>query len=127
MIGDTAQLGNARVDIPITHPGWWKRIAATTAHLETHSQSKLEGGHQINHKVIEWYRRNACDQRCYLIGPRIAPILATLCQLTRVGSTFIPQNRIVATILLHSGISTAYTVVKAVSYTHLTLPTTPYV
>ena len=40
MVGDTAQLGNARVNIPITHPGWWKRVAATTAHLEQHPQTQ---------------------------------------------------------------------------------------
>ena len=47
MVGDTAQLGNARVDIPITHPDRWKRVAATTAHLEQHSQ--IKGAHQYNH------------------------------------------------------------------------------
>ena len=43
MVGDTAQLGNARADIPIAYPGWWKRVAAVTAHLEqTPPKSKIE-------------------------------------------------------------------------------------
>ena len=42
-VGDRAQLGNARVDIPITLPGRWKRVAAATAHLEqTPPKSKIE-------------------------------------------------------------------------------------
>ena len=48
MVGDTAQLGNARVDIPITLPDRWKRVAAVTAHLKQHSQ--IKGAHQNNHK-----------------------------------------------------------------------------
>ena len=44
-VGDTAQLGNARVDIPITLPGRWKRVAAATAHLEQTPQNQSKSGH----------------------------------------------------------------------------------
>ena len=45
MVGDTAQLGNARVDIPIAYPGWWKRVAAVTTHLEQTPQNQNKSGH----------------------------------------------------------------------------------
>ena len=37
MVGDTAQLGNARVDIPITLPGRWKRAARSCRPPRTNS------------------------------------------------------------------------------------------
>ena len=53
MVGDTAQLGNARVDIPITLPGRWKRTTAAhlgqTPHIK---EIKSEGGHRIQSEVI---------------------------------------------------------------------------
>ena len=52
-----------------------------------------QGVHPINHKVIEWYTMECVRSKELPHWPRIAPILATLCQLTGVGSTYIPQDR----------------------------------
>ena len=48
MVGDTAQLGNARVDIPIAIRTDGNAQRAAAAHLEQHSQ--IKGAHQNNHK-----------------------------------------------------------------------------
>ena len=39
-VGDTAQLGNARVDIPITLPGRWKRAARSCRPPRTNSPNQ---------------------------------------------------------------------------------------
>ena len=50
MVGDTAQLGNARVDIPIAIQADGNAQRAAAAHLEL-TPPKIKSGHRINAKV----------------------------------------------------------------------------
>ena len=65
-------------------------------------------------KAIEWYRRNEPDRRNDRTWPGVAPVLAASSWLTGVRATLNTIENRHQTILLHSVISTMYTVVKVV-------------